>query len=125
MVKVAGSTFGSSCFLAAFTDTPCAGRLIKAHLIPQQRIKREFPKGHNGVSLTALLNDSRSYVLACGGIIGNSGHHGELDYSRKIRIPLDQIPDGTKTFAQELGLLVWLEHEYGGMRHIPTRRDRI
>lgn len=119
------------CYLRGFSDRPCDGRLVKAHLIPQNRIAQEFPHGvvivdgrrerahpienpeWERVSLQALQADDRSWVWACGGPMGNAGHHGMLDASRTLRIPRDRLPAGLEEFAEELGLAWWLEREYG------------
>lgn len=99
-----------SCFLAQFRpDVSCEGRLIHAHLIKRQTLMREC--GANRGNLA--IDDSRSYVWACGGIMGNAGHHGMLDASRTLRIPRTMLPAGLEVLAQELGLLWWLEREYG------------
>lgn len=83
--------------------TPCHGRLIRAHLIPQQQLKR---LGHDP-------RDPRSWVYACGGIVGLGGHHGLFDSSRRLRLRREAIPRGTEELAQQLGLLWWLDREYG------------
>lgn len=93
------------CFLARFTDTRCNGRLVRAHLIPRQLLKRE---GHE-----ALIPDSRTWVWACGGLVGSTGHHGQLDYSRTLRIPRAALPAAVEAVAAEMGLTWWLEREYG------------
>jgi hypothetical protein len=62
------------CWLAQFSTKPCEGRLIRAHLIPRQLLKRE---GH-----PEAIDDPRSSVWSCGGIMGNAGHHGMFDASR-------------------------------------------
>lgn len=102
------------CFLARFSDRPCDGRLVKAHLIPRQTLKREVC-GATGTRLLYLdvVNDPRSWVWACGGPLGNAGHHGMLDASRTLRIPRDRLPLALEDFAAELGLGWWLDREYG------------
>lgn len=82
---------------------PCDGRLIRAHLIPRQVIKRA-----GGDPL-----DPRSWEWACGGPTGLGGHHGMLDYSRKLRIPRTDLPPELVEFALELGLVPWLDRTYG------------
>ncbi len=95
----------SGCFLARFSDHPCEGRLIRAHLIPRQLLKRE------GFGLH--VDDPRSYVPACGGIMGNAGHHGQMDASRTLKVPREALPPVLEEFAAELGLTWWLDREYG------------
>lgn len=101
------------CFLAHFgvmeNGDPmgdCSGRLIKAHLIPQQLLKREG-------ALWAIM-EPETWVWACGGPMGNSGHHGLFDGSRTLRLPPWSIPAETIDFVRDLGLLWWLNREYGG-----------
>jgi hypothetical protein len=101
-----------ACFLAAhgvhtthrgevLPMTPCFGKLVRVHLIP----RRMLP--------VALHADRRGWVLGCGGIVGTTGHHGMLDYSRTLRIPRAAIPNCTEDLAHELGLVWWLDREYG------------
>lgn len=82
----------------------CEGRLVRCHLIPKQLIKGET---------TADQWDERTWVWACGGIVGNSGHHGMLDTSRRLRVPRDRLPGALEEFAAETELVWWLEREYG------------
>lgn len=82
---------------------PCDGRLVRVHLLPQQTIKRA---GGNPW-------DKRAWVYGCGGIVGNEGHHGMLDHSKKLRLPRVAIPDRTEALAAELGLGWWLDKHYG------------
>jgi hypothetical protein len=96
------------CFFEGWPDAgPCDGRLIRAHLVPQQKIKRAAPSNPRG-----WLADERGWVPCCGGPTGLSGHHGQLDVSRKLRVSWEQLPVGTVEFATELGLLPWLERTY-------------
>jgi hypothetical protein len=83
---------------------PCSGRLVKAHLIPKQLLKREHVPD---------VWDPRVTVPMCGGPTGVGGHHGRLDSSRTLRIPRDALPWVVEAFAAEHGLLWWLEREYG------------
>jgi len=91
-----------TCFLAAFSEKPCEGRLRKVHLLPKQRLKR------------AGLDpwDERSWVWACGGEMGIEGHHGELD-GYKLTIPPDRLPLRLIELAEEHQLLGYLHHRYG------------
>jgi hypothetical protein len=104
------------CFLARFgvmvdgsRVPPCDGRLIRVHLIPKQKIKTTMQWLAGEVN----ANDPRSWAWGCGGIVGNSGHHGCLDSSRTLRIPRAAIPAGTEELAELLGLGYWLDREYG------------
>jgi hypothetical protein len=129
----------TACFFAKWAAvTPCDGALVRGHLIPQQVLKREFPKGAwrdgdkwirhlpeeaqgdtetergwSHLTVEQLIDDERSWVPMCGGLMGLSGHHGQLDWSRKLRIPRELIPVGTEEFAIELDLLWWLDRTYG------------
>jgi hypothetical protein len=112
--------------------------LIRAHLVPRQLLKRTFPKGvlrddegrwvsvqawmsagradasvREARTLQQLIDDERSWVPCCGGIAGVSGHHGMLDTSRKLRIARAELPPAVEEFAAELGLVWWLDREYG------------
>lgn len=126
------------CFFAGWPDAgPCDGALIRAHLVPRQLLKRDFPWGvvlaEDGRwyrrfrgesrpeasrfrSLKALCDDPRSFVACCGGPMGPGGHHGMLDQSRTLRIPREQLPAAVEEFAAELGLVWWLDREYGPRR---------
>lgn len=111
---------------------PCDGALIRAHLLPKQLTRREFPHGavfENGAwrklgrnedrydlpfrSLREIHDDPRSWVSVCGGPMGNAGHHGQLDYSRKLRIARADLPPAVEAFAAELGLSWHLDRTYG------------
>jgi hypothetical protein len=97
-----------NCWLAQFSDTPCEGQLVKAHLLPRSLLKREARERAD-----ELINDPRSYVIACGGPTGIGGHHGQLDHSRILRIPRHMLPAGVEELAEELRLGYWLDREYG------------
>jgi hypothetical protein len=108
------------CFLKDFSDRPCDGRLVKAHLLPKQQMNKALTDHHyyrhahdEKRARRDWHEDPRSWVWACGGPMGNAGHHGMLDASRTIRIPRDRLPAGLEEFAAELGLTWWLEREYG------------
>jgi hypothetical protein len=94
-----------NCWLAQFTESPCAGGLVRCHLVPRQFLERE---GH-----ADLIDDPRTWVPGCGGPTGIGGHHGELDSSRRLRIPLFALPTATLLLMEEIGLEWWLEREYG------------
>lgn len=126
------------CFFAGAGAGPCDGALIRAHLVPKQLLRREFPEGvamfdgawisvrelrrrvtpegranYRTRSLRELHDDERSWVPCCGGPQGNAGHHGMLDQSRRLRIPRAALPAAVEEFAAELGLGWWLDREYG------------
>jgi hypothetical protein len=101
----------SDCYLARYGFMvdgsplpPCDGQLIKAHLLPRQLLKRE--------GLAKLIHDDRTWVWACGGIMGNAGCHGRLDASRTLKLPFEALPQHLLELADEVGLFWWLEREY-------------
>lgn len=83
----------------------CDGKLRRCHLIPAQLIRRELGQAH--------VWDPRVFVLGCGGPMGCSGHHGQLDHSRTLRVPRAMLPASVEVFAAEHGLVWWLDREYG------------
>lgn len=87
---------------------PCEGALVKAHLIPRQVIHRELQPD----DAWDVIRDDRSWVWACGGIMGPDGHHGMLDRERSLRIPYHRLPATLFMLAEEHGLSWWLEREY-------------
>jgi hypothetical protein len=80
------------------TMPPCDGQLIRAHLIPRQLLLRELP----AEMAAGVINDPRTWVMACGGPIGNAGHHGMLDVSKRVRIPRRRLPPDLEALAVEL-----------------------
>lgn len=103
------SAHNPACFLAAHgviehgdPMPPCDGRLIRAHLIPKQLLKRE------GLD----HEDPRTWVLACGGPMGNGGHHGLLDAGRRLRLPRSAIPPLLEAYAKSHNLLWWIDRTY-------------
>lgn len=118
-----------TCFFASRGS--CDGALIRAHLIPRQLLRREFPHGvlfddgrwrkatryedrydlpHR--SANDLADDERTWVPCCGGPQGNGGHHGQLDHSRTLRIIRQDLPTTVTDFAAEFSLMWWIEREY-------------
>lgn len=95
---------------------PCDGHLVKAHLIPRRLLRGWWqpnpPEEREWSTLQDLFADPRTWVPACGGPVGNGGHHGMLDHSRTLRVPFDALPAETIALAAELGLHGWLEREY-------------
>jgi hypothetical protein len=92
----------ATCQLAPFADTDCRGDLVRVHLLEKQWLRRAGFED---------LNDVRTWVAGCGGLMGLGGHHGELD-SFLLRIPFDALPDATVALAKELGLLARLERKF-------------
>lgn len=128
------------CFLAPFSDRPCEGELVRTHLIEQQRLAKDFPRGvarqdedgywwpiPRGIvvvydgrdvrSLKSLQDDSATWVWACGGDMGLEGHHGDLDgrrgVHRPLRVPRGALPAETERFALDFGLASYLDRKYG------------
>lgn len=103
-----------NCWLAQFSERPCEGQLIRAHLIPKQRIRRELrgrhDLGYDG--LDAAIWDPRVWVPACGGPTGCSGHHGVFD-GRQLYVPRWALPEGVEEYAREYGLVWSLDRDYG------------
>lgn len=99
------------CWLAQFSDRPCSGRLVRAHLIPRQVLLREL---RAEVSAGAI-SDRRSWVPACGGPQGDGGHHGMLDRPavNELRVPRSALPPMLEVFAAEHGLSWFLDRCYG------------
>ena len=96
------------CFLAAFTDTPCGGRMERAHLIPKQLIRRELRTlGIPRDEITAAVWDERAWRPAC------RYHHRHMDMVRDLRIPREGIPADTEQYAAQYGIEWWLTREYG------------
>jgi hypothetical protein len=100
--------------------------LVRAHLIPKQVIRRGVISARRiapgdrwpvtvdqRAELARILWDERSWVPCCGGPMGNGGHHGMLDQSRRLRVPRDRLPVAVEEFAAELNLSWWLDREYG------------
>lgn len=118
---------GVTCFFKGWPGAgPCDGKLIPAHLIPKQLIRREVCSARTTCSsgrwpvtvdqraeLARILWDVRVVVPCCGGPMGLSGHHGMLDVARTLRIPRDRLPAAVEDYAAEHGLTWWLEREYG------------
>ena len=119
----------SGCFFAGRPGAgPCDGSVIRAHLIPKQRIKRERDSAlarrrrgepalpHDEALLasseSALVWSSRCWVPMCGGPMGNGGHHGKFD-AGFLRIARAEVPETVVAFARRHGLEWSLEADYG------------
>jgi hypothetical protein len=91
----------------------CDGRLVKAHLIPKQRIKREVRVPVTvGYGINEVVWDERCWTWMCGGPTGIGGHHGAFD-AKQIRIQPWDLPPSLLEYAQEYGLEWCLERDYG------------
>jgi hypothetical protein len=83
---------------------PCDGRLVLAHLISRQALKRE--------GLGGLVWHGAVYVPVCGGAVGLSGHHGQID-GRTLHIPREVLPETLEAFCEAHGLGWYLDRFYG------------
>jgi hypothetical protein len=95
------------CFLAQFSKRPCDGAVIwRIHLIEKQALHR---RGHDPW-------DERAWVWGCGGPWpGLAGHHGLFD-SYRLVVPPDALPPELIEFAEEIGMVPYLERRYGYQR---------
>jgi hypothetical protein len=131
---------GATCWLAEHgvhesgSMPPCDGALVKAHLIPKRLLKGVWKKVHHDryhtftelpfdfvrtyKSREKFIWDPAGWVWACGGIVGNAGHHGMLDSSRTLKVPRMELPPDTELFAANVGLAWYLDHEFGAF--LPT-----
>lgn len=89
---------------------PCDGPVKRAHLIPQQMMRRELGKP----AARKAGADPRGWVPGC------LRHHDRLDRVRKLRIPRWRLPRAVEELAGELDALLdrprfgpWLDREYG------------
>lgn len=82
------------CWLAQFAPAvPCEGRMDPAHLVEQQRLKKE---GHR-----ELCPDPRTWRPAC------RRHHDLFDhYDKRMRVPRSAIPDELVKLMWDIGM-VW------------------
>lgn len=99
----------------------CAGPLDAHHVLPKQRIKREFPSGATvgpdgvlrpvravedaEVTLDALLADARNGVPVC------RRHHDLLE-GRRVRLPRRTLDGDFPAFLATLGLGWWEEKQW-------------
>jgi len=97
------------CWLRRFSEEPCEGRIIRAHLVDRQLLKRE--------RLAHLIDDPRTWVPACGGMTGLGGHHGAADpmlsARRELVVPRWAIPEELELLMSAVGLSWWLAARYG------------
>lgn len=100
------------------------GRMDFHHVVPQQRIKREYPRGgwvSNGVllpvlkdapaspldvTLEVLLADERNLIPL------GRWHHAALE-AKRVRIMREALPDAVEEFARFVGLQWSLDRDYG------------
>lgn len=94
------------CWFHGRDDRPCEGRLVKAHLIAKQTLKREVGKSR------AIVWHPAVWVWACGGITGLGGHHGRFD-ARQLTLQRGDLPPALEHFADDWNLSWWLTRTYG------------
>lgn len=90
---------------------PCDGRLVGAHVLSRDFLKRELRARLTPAELARVLRDKRNIVDACGGPMGNGGHHGIFD-SRKLRIARADVPAATEEFAAEHNVTWRLDYDF-------------
>jgi hypothetical protein len=111
------------CWFSMLPDAgPCDGRLVRCHLIPRQKIRREvlssamragedgFVRNHEA---KAAVADPRCWVWGCGGPMGPGGHHGQFKPDGPRPIARHRLPPALEEFAEEIGLEWWLDWCYG------------
>jgi hypothetical protein len=76
----------------------CEGRLVKAHLVPKQTIRRELRPRSSSWAVEAAVNDPRCWRPMCGGPTGIGGHHGAYD---AYQIRLHAWPEDFLEFLRE------------------------
>lgn len=100
---------------------PCDGRLVRAHLIPRQRIARELFTRFREQDMTRPDAAQKAFDLAwsddvwvpmCGGPTGVGGHHGLFD-SRRISIARAALPEKVERFAETWSLEWSLTADFG------------
>lgn len=97
-----------TCFLAQFSKRPCEGRLIRAHLLAKQALKRR------GLDPW----DDATWVWACGGpphMHGLGGCHGRLDNYTLI-VPPEALPEALVAFAERESMVPYIERRFGYTR---------
>jgi hypothetical protein len=90
------------CFFAHLGG--CQGRLVKAHLVPKQAIRREVPKADE----CGVPWDDRAWRWMCGGPTGIGGHHGAYD---AYQIRLHAWPEDFLRFLCEYDI-EWMAEKY-------------
>lgn len=100
---------------------PCDGRLVQAHLLPKEKLRREVLPRFDAqtrssiptrAALSKILWDPRIIVMACGGPMGNGGHHGRFD-SWALSVPREKLPVSVLEFARENGLEWMIDWRFG------------
>lgn len=84
---------------------PCDGPMDRCHLVPKQRIKREFAAAAPSV-LSEVVWHPSAWVWGC------RRHHGNFD-NKVLRIHRSQIPLRTERWAEVFGLQWSLDRDFG------------
>lgn len=97
------------CFFARFAMTPCDGHADRCHLIPKQRItkqfKSQFPDATRQQIQAAVWHPS-VWQPGC------RKHHSNFD-AKMLRIERSDIPAETEVYARIMELTWSLEADYG------------
>lgn len=104
------------CWFARELDLPagsCDGELVKAHLLPKEKIRRELASRRmTPEQRSAAVWDPRVWRPACGGPMGNGGHHGQFD-SWALSVPREKVPAELVQWAEEHGLAWMIDWRFG------------
>lgn len=112
----------TGCWFARELGLPagsCDGELVRAHLLPKEKIRREIARRPMPPALRReTVWDPRLLVPACGGPMGNGGHHGQFD-SWALSVPREKVPAGLVQWAEEHGLAWMIDWRFGrdAVRH--------
>lgn len=93
------------CWLARFSKRSCDGPIDRCHLIPKQRIRREFHNAEPDVLHTLIWHPA---VL----VKGCRRHHGDFD-AKHLRIRREDLPPACETYAKAFNLEWSLDASYG------------
>jgi hypothetical protein len=112
------------CFFAHLGG--CEGRLVKAHLVPKQTLRRELvmyriEEEGEGVDADIVIWDPRCWRPMCGGPTGIGGHHGAYD---AYQIRLHAWPEDFLEFLREYDI-GWMAERYATESSRRTMRRRL
>jgi hypothetical protein len=92
------------CFFSPYSEHPCDGPRDRCHLIPKQRIKREW-RSLGAEDLKKLVWHRSVWVWGC------RRHHGDFD-NKALRVPRSRVPAVTWSFAEQFGLTWSLDRDF-------------